>query len=225
MRRAVVTTVVTPAADHVLANVATLKDDWGISGTADDAFLGRAIGRCSAAAEQYCNRIFAYETVQDRVSLSCEGWPHMIVRDLQAIQLSRWPLAAVTSVTVDGTALIEGTDFIKDAANGRLLRLDSDGRTRTWCGALVIVVYAAGFVLPAWDATQFPGIPTLPFDIEDAVGRMVYTRYSERKRDPLIKAEKAEGVYSVEYLVPSGDGNLSPDVADLLDNYRVPVIA
>jgi hypothetical protein len=54
---------------------------------------------------------------------------------------------------------------------------------------------------------------------------MVYTRYAERQRDPLVKSEYIDGVGRTEYILPSSDGNLSPDVLDILDNYRVPVIA
>ncbi|MTK13706.1 MAG: hypothetical protein F8N39_17055 [Clostridiaceae bacterium] len=63
-------------------------------------------------------------------------------------------------------------------------------------------------------------------DIEDAVGRMVYARYAERRRDPFIAEESVVGVGTVRYLPSSGtNGNLSPDVLDILDNYRVPVTA
>jgi hypothetical protein len=226
MRKTVVTTVLTAAASRDLALLATVKDDWGVTGTADDAFIGRSISRCSAAAEQFCNRVFAIETVQDNIALSREGWPHMVIRDLEALQLSRWPIAEVTSVTVDGKALTAGTDYIPDPVNGRLLRLDNSGDTRSWDGCLIVVVYSAGYVLPGQDASQFPdAAKLLPLDLEDAISRMVYTRFSERQRDPLIRSEMLDGVGRVEYIVPTGDGNLTSDVADILDNYRVPVLA
>ena len=67
-------------------------------------------------------------------------------------------------------------------------------------------------------------VDDLPDDIVDAVGRMVYTRYAERQRDPLIKSEQIDGVGRTDYLIPSSGGNLSPDVEDILRAYRVPVV-
>ena len=225
MRKTVVTTVVSAALSRDLTQLATVKEDWGVQTTADDGFLSRAISRCSAAAEQFCNRVFAIETVQDRFTIGGDGWPNMVIRDLEALQLSRWPIVAVSSLTVDGTALTEGTDFIVDATNGRLLRIDADGRSRPWDGALIIVIFSAGYVLPGQNQADFPETAkTLPSDLEDAISRMIYTRYAERQRDPLIKSEYVDGVGRTEYLTPSSDGNLSPDVEDILDNYRVPVI-
>ncbi len=39
MRKSVVTTVLTAAASRALTLLATVKDDWLVAGTADDAFL------------------------------------------------------------------------------------------------------------------------------------------------------------------------------------------
>ena len=224
MSKSLVTTVLTPATTRDLTLLATFKDDWGVTVTTDDGFLARAITRCSAAAAQFCNRAFAIETVQDRIDLGARRGAAVNRRNV--LQLSRWPVASITSVLVDGETLTEGDDFITSATVGQLSRIDSSGDAINWRGCIVTVVYVAGYVLPGQDAAAFPSSAApIPPDLEDAVGRMVYTRYAERQRDPLIRSEKAEGVYSVEYLTPSGDGNLSSDVEDILDNYRVPVLA
>jgi hypothetical protein len=85
----------------------------------------------------------------------------------------------------------------------------------------ITVVCVAGYVLPGQLAQ------TLPVDIEDAVGRMVYARWSERKRDPFVKAETVEGVGRTEFIVSNAvdGGNMSPDVSDILINYRQAVTA
>ena len=138
------------------------------------------------------------------------------------LQLSRWPIVAVTSVTEDGTNLTAGTDFILDPTNGRLIRLHCDGRPRRWCAASVVATYQAGYVLPG-DTTG--AARTLPYDLEDAVCRLVATRWAERRRDPFVVEESVVGVGSTKYVTAGPNGNMPPDVADLLDNYRVPVTA
>ena len=223
MPRNVLTTVVTAAASVALTDLATVKDDWQVTVTTDDPFLTRAITRCSRAAANFCNRTFGIETVQDLITLSRDKWPGAVLERPELLQLTRWPIVAITSVTVDGTTLVEGTDFLTDQTAGQLQRLNACGSMTPWTGKTITVIYSAGYVLPGQPAVA--GAQNLPDDITDAVSRMVYTRYAERQRDPLIRSEKAEGVYSVEYLTPSGDGNLSSDVEDLLGNYRVPVIS
>lgn len=223
MPRDIVTTIVSPAAVRDLAKLSDVQDDWGIADQSVAPFLSRAITRCSRAAEEFCDRVFALETVQDMVFLPHDAWPHALVATVAPLQLSRWPVVAVTSVVVDGIALTEGVDFIVDQGAGQLRRRDADGCARAWTGAVVTVIYSAGYVLPGQD--EVAGAQDLPPDIQDAVSRMVYTRYAERQRDPLVKSEYVDGVGRTEYLEPSSDGNLSPDVEDILDNYRVPVIS
>ena len=223
MPRDIITSVLIAAPSILLIDLATVKDDWQITITTDDDFLTRSITRCSRAAANFCNRTFAIETVQDQITLRRDRWPRMIVERPEILQLTRWPLVVVTSVTVDGTALVAGTDFLVDATNGQLQRLNDYGNMTPWIGETIVVVYSAGYVLP--DQSPVTGALNLPDDIQDAVSRMVYTRYAERQRDPLVKSEQVDGVGRTDYIIPSGDGNLSPDVEDILDNYRVPVIA
>lgn len=223
MPRGVITTVITPATSWALTQIDTVKDDWGIDDASDDLFIARAITRCSRAAANFCNRTFAIETVQDLISLRRDPWPRMIREKPELLQLTRWPIVTVTSVTVDGATLTEGTDFLTDQATGQLRRLNSYGDAAAWTGETIVAVYSAGYNLP--DQSPVAGAKNLPDDIEDAVSRMVYTRYAERQRDPLVKSEFVDGVGRTEYIVPSADGNLDPGVEDLLDNYRVPVVA
>lgn len=222
MSRQIITTVLTPYPAIDLISLDDFKDDWGIDTVNDDTFIARAITRCSRAAANFLNRTLGVETVQDEIALHRDQWPFSVHDRPERLQLSRWPIVAVTSVTVDGIALVEGTDFLTDAASGQLERLDISGNAKAWCGSTVIVVYSAGFNLPG--QAKVTGAQDLPDDIEDAVSRMAYTRYAERRRDPLVKSEYVDGVGRQEYIVPTSDGNLSPDVEDLLDNYRIKVI-
>jgi hypothetical protein len=221
----IITTVISAATSRDLVAFEDVVDDWGIADDAATNFLARAISRCSRSAENFCNRTFALEAVQDEIALPHDGWPHVARRETSALQLSRWPVASVLSVDIDGTALAEGVDFQIDADSGQLVRLDASGNPKDWTGILTTVTYSAGYWLPGMTGTMPTGAKALPDDIADAVSRMVYTRYAERQRDPLVKSEYIDGVGRTEYILPSSDGNLSPDVLDILDNYRVPVIA
>jgi hypothetical protein len=221
----ILTTVLDAAPTYNLTTLANVTDDWGISDATATNFLQRAVTRCSRAASNFCNRVFALETLQDEIGLPHDGWPRTVRRETFALLLSRWPVVSIASVVVDGTTLAEGVDFLIDSTAGQLIRLDIWGNPKDWTGILTTVVYSAGYWLPGMTGTAPTGALTLPEDIEDAVSRMVYTRYAERQRDPLIKSEYVDGVGRLEYILPSSDGNLSPDVADILDNYRVPVIA
>ena len=203
------TTVLMAASSYNLLSLSDLKDDWGITTTADDAFLNRTIARCSAAAAQYCNRVFPQEKVEDSFLIEKDEQPGTFPFGLNTIQLTRWPVKEVNSVTqgITATVLVENTDFVLDKKNGWLIRIDLQGNPKNWEPLSLKVVYTGGF-------------DSIPYDVQDAVSRMVYTRYAERKRDPLVKSVYIDGVERVEYLTGGTDGNLDPGVADLLDNYR-----
>ena len=229
----ILTTVVTAAETADLSTVATVMDDWQID-KKDTAFIGRTLTRCSVAASQFCNRDFGVATYSNLIRLEWgyrDGY--LITGKRSPIMLPQWPLVSVSSVTETpptgtATTLVEGTDYEVDYTTGNLYRLYASGRPRDWDPLYkVVVVTQAGYVLPGQNASDFPGAETLPVDIEDAVGRMVFSRYSERRRDPLIKSETVDGVGKVDYIVGNPNsadgGNMSPDVADILNNYRVPV--
>lgn len=228
MAKTVITTVVTRAVTRDLTTLAAVKADFDIAASdASDSFLSRAIARASRAAETFCNRVFAIETLQDAIYLARDDYPHMLRPGLDALQLARWPIVSIESVMEESATLVAVTDFVIDSAKGQLLRIDSDGRRKPWSAERIIVSYRAGYVLPGQNAADFPGAEPLPDEIEDAIGRMVYTRVLERKRDPFVKSESVDGIGRTDYVVGnpnvSDGGNLSADVADILNNYRVPV--
>lgn len=290
-------TVVTAAPTKDLLLLADFKDDWQIAGTSDDAFLARAIRRCSAEVAQFCNRDFGLATYKEVIRIGRDTAPFVIPNGVVPLQLARWPVQSVTSVVEgfsDPTTLDSATDYDVVSVLGQLSRLDSNGMQREWNAGVITVTYAAGYVLPyvyeartlAFTATSITDTanglatfrvgttvdvvdstansgtyvvatsaageltfvtsagapvaftphakgpvvtltvePTLPDDIQDAVSRMVWTRYAERGRDPFVKSETTDGLGSVTYISPNTNGNLSDDIADILDNYRVPVVA
>ena len=121
-------------------------------------------------------------------------------------------------VVEDGIALIEGIDFRVDFALGQLTRLVTwpDGTTvypRSWRALPIAATYGAGFKV-------------IPADVGDAVLRMVKARWFARTRDPLLRSENIPGVREAQWWVATGDqaGNLTPDVVEILNSYRVPTV-
>lgn len=212
MRLTTITSVTEAAESYDLTTLDVVKDELGIADGKSDATLKRYLGWASAALSAECNRVFAAETVQDKV------WPATGLSPLssgfEVLQLSRFPVIAVVSLTEDGVALVEGTDFVVDKAAGQVWRLSSGGRLMCWGSAPKVVVFKAGF-------EQIPG------DLQDAATRMVRNRFRAKGRDSYLMSESIPGVRDARWWIATGDdaGNVPPDIADLIDSYRVPVIA
>lgn len=114
--------------------------------------------------------------------------------------------------------LIEGQDFIADYKLGQLTRLFSDGYPRRWEMLPIQIVYQAGY------ASNNPDIA----DLQDICLRLVTGKYFASKRDPNLRSENIEGVYSAQYWFANGPGGarFSPEIEAALDGdgWRVPVI-
>lgn len=213
MNRTVVSTVIEAAVSYDLTTLAVVKDELSVSDGSRDAVLQRYIGGASAAVAQYCNRALVVEKVSDEF-LPIQDLSYVLMAErIAPLQLSRWPVAAVVSVTENGAALVEGVDYRVDAGAAQLTRL-TGGLPCLWPGGAITVVYSAGY-------------DPVPPDLEDAVVRMVTKRYSAKGRDATMKAENIPGVRDVQYWIATGNeaGNLTPDIVDLLGNYRIPVMA
>jgi len=206
----VISTVTVAANSYDLTDLTTVKTELSITGSTYDAQLGRYITVASLAAEQYCNRMFVVETVQDRFDIT---FPRLRFGGEEKLQTSRWPVITMTSLTENGTALVKDTDYKIDTSNGLLIRLDSNGDPTTWGQSPVVAIYSAGYA-------------TIPADLEDAVIRMIRARWFAKDRDPFTRQENIPGVRDIAYWVPTGAdaGNMTPDVEDILDNYRPPII-
>lgn len=216
-----VTTVTAPAASYDLTDLATVCDELRLDvGGPNDTYLARTITAVSAAIAGYCSRTFQVETLVDTFYPD-PVYPAQGPLPGDGLQLSRWPIVSVESVTVqhwDGslTTLTEGTDFIKDAEIGSLVRLrDSTGFPMMWWRAVTAVTYQAGYT-------------TIPADLVGAVLQVVTQRFQERGRDPFLKSQEQPGMGTQTYWIgarPGFQGTFSDDVLRLLDVYRVPGIA
>ena len=207
-----ITTVTTAASSYDLTTLEAVKAELGLTDAKNDAVLKRYIAGASAAAAQYCGRVFPLEAVEDQIWPARAGSP--LSSAFEKLQLSRWPVTEILSLTDDGVAKDEDADFVVDRASGLLTRLDGSGRQCRWGSAPKVVSYKAGY-------------GTIPADLEDAVIRMVKGRWLARGRDPNLKSQDIPGVLSQTWWIATGSesGNMSPDIADLLDNYRVPIVA
>lgn len=195
--------VITPAASRRLVTPAAVRDALAI--TDDDAKLGPAIDRASAAIEAWCGRVFAREVVR-------ETW--LPTRAQWSLQLSRWPVFDVVEVIEDGRT-VASANYELDAATGILRRLWC-GHHASWMACRIEVEYAAGYVLPGDDGRD------LPADLEEVCIRAIAAAREGLKRDPTIRQVEA-GTINVRF--DSAVGALPPTALALLSPYRVPSLA
>lgn len=117
----------------------------------------------------------------------------------------------------DVQALTYGEDFTIDPINGWLIRLNAwTGVSTTWEAEPVQVQYQAGY-------------PSIPFDLVDAVLRLVTARFRARGRDPmLVEQSQSTALGTQRYWVgstPGQRGAFAPEIEGLIQQYRVPVTA
>jgi len=142
----------------------------------------------------------------------------------EAATSSETGLAFTTGVQVVQTlgtgttqTLVYGQDFTVDAKRGWLIRLNAwTAVSERWEAEPVTVQYQAGY-------------STIPYDLVDACLRLVTARFRMRGRDPTV-VERTQGQIAgtERYWVgttPGQKGAFPPEIAALIDQYRVPVIA
>ncbi len=221
----IVSTVVTAASNYDLTTLANIKDDLAIpsTDTSSDATLTRFITEQSALVAQYCNRVFPIEGVQDVFFLERDPYPYQVTGMLSELQLSRFPIVSVASVTDTASAgvtntLTEDVDFIVDATDGWLTKIDPNtGSPTGWSLNQYTVRYEAG----CFAAGDSP-----PADLEMAVLRLVTARFKARGRDPFLRSQGEPGVGQEQYWIgalPGQTGPFPPDIAAVLEKYRVPL--
>lgn len=99
MAPTIITTTLVPAAApsggavYDLVDLATVKDDLGITGGATDVFLKRTIVQISAEIALFCNRVFPVETLLDQVYPWRDTIPYVVIGGECPLQLTRWPVA------------------------------------------------------------------------------------------------------------------------------------
>lgn len=205
-------TIITPATATRLTTVARVREEFPsiTVDLASDGQVERWIDRASAMAVRYCNRPFAQDVVRQVEFAGGES----------RILLERTP-ATDLAVTLDGAALVLGTDYHHDAKRGALYRL-TGGRPGVWAG-MVQIDYKGGYVVPGeFDAT-------LPGDVEYAVQLWVasfavsmpsVTSSGTIKRESILN-----GLVDITYADAAGTGGAAaqaqPEIADLLAPYRI----
>src|SRR5690348_14647284 len=89
-------TVIDPADTHRLITLAAIKRELNLTHWTDDVFLAALIDQASAAVRSWCRRTFAEETVSETFYLD---------RPASPIELTRYPVTEIASITVAGTVL------------------------------------------------------------------------------------------------------------------------
>lgn len=221
-----VLTVTTAATNRLLTSMATAQAIMGITEPEDVTALNALLPMVCAEVENYTNRVFARELLSETFLLWRDPPGRVARGDDDVLQLARFPVVApagsiVLTVTENGTTLTQNTDYIADYESGELRRLTTDGTPRRWQLGTIVVVYTAGYILPvAGTATR-----NLPPDIENATIKLLRRAWFSRQRDPMQTAHGEPGIGQTTYWIGATGGGMMPDVIDLLDNYRSPVVA
>jgi hypothetical protein len=207
--RSIATVTVAPSVTR-LVTLVRLKQELAITDNASDGLLASKIDEATSDIEAHLGRTLA------RATISQTFWGNPGAQEF--LKLDRVPVASIASVTVDDVA-VDSTLWRLDAAAGILYRLDASGYSCfwTWCKSIV-VVYAAGFLLPGENGR------TLPPAIEAAAIDLVQSYWMARGRDPLVKAEDVPGLGSVQYWVGAigSEGELPPGVMTKIAPFREP---
>lgn len=207
-----------------LTTLERVKGELDITSSASDGILTSKIDEASSDVAAAIGKRLPSEIVRETFWHDEPVHPHagyrLIVPSETTLFLSRTPVTAIASVTVDDV-LLDPADYRLDPDAGLLDRLSS-GYPCAWrfCKS-VVVECTGGFVLPG-NANR-----TLPFGIEGAVVALVSSYWASKGRDPTMRAEDIPGVVRREYWVGAvGDPELLPPrVLASLSQFRRPVIA
>jgi hypothetical protein len=193
-----------------LTTLATIKDELGITDTSLDAKLSRYITEASGIIAEWCNRVFAIETVTEtmrnasRRSYSISNpWQGQ----QQALILQRYPVVSLISIS-ENDVLLDPSNYEVDAINGEIQRLDSNGQYSLWSAAKIVINYSAGFALPTG----------LPSGIERACIMLVKQFAASGDRDPMVQSERTDGIGSTQFF--NAAGGLPPEVEGLISIHR-----
>lgn len=218
---------------QALTTLSDAKAIAGISGSTDDALLELLINSASISISGFCDRQFGRQDYTEYIPASGR----------QALLLRQWPIAAVSSVSDNGVALVLNTDYRLDAqdkARGQLYRENG------WSGKYMVrgmtddpaasariisVTYTAGYYLPGQVGYVAGAADSLPLDVSMVCAQMVTDSYYTTKRGAYgnLKA-LSEGGLSYTWGIDSSQyGNLSTGMADkyamILNRFKRAVFA
>lgn len=196
--------VTTPAESHDLTTLAAVKRELGIIDRSEDESLTAWIARASAAVAEHCNRVFLQESITETFRLSSRS---------ETLLLSRFPVAAIESITETDAALESGL-YELDAKCGLVRRLTAFGSATSWPATVIVVTYTAGY----------ESIDALPREVEGAAIALVRQYRFAAQRDPQLRSEDLDGVGSASYFDGLGASGLSPEIAGLLSKHVKPIV-
>lgn len=190
--------VVTPTASAALRRLTTAANVRAMIGSpaGDDTKLESIIDRVSGDAATFCK--LARDVAGALPTFGSEAlratWQKAsATRRTRLILPWRTPVTAITSIVEDGVALAVGTDY--KLVGGSMIERLSDDTPICWSCGKIVVLYTAGWSLPA-------GVPPT---LEGKVIEQVKTVYMCADRDHAIRSETINDVYAAQYAVPGGD--------------------
>lgn len=220
MSATITTAVIQPANSYDLTDLATVKDELGIktSDTSNDNFLQRGISQKSQAIANFCNRVFAVEGVVDTVTILVEPGDPPATSSNKVIQLSRWPVVVVNSLTEDGTTLTEGVDFRVDCVKGHVYRLSTDGLLlKSWHASTVVINYVGGYAKKVTQAANVPAAGPYIVTVTNSAAFVLDggVKYSSGTALTAVTGAPAHGQYAVSagvYTFNATDANAAVNI-------------
>lgn len=156
-------------------DLAELKDDLGITGTGDDAWLQRRIEGVLAAMQSYTHRYIGdVVTFEDDFSRIVDGSRLWIAPPYPALmrvtpRLRNWPVTEIVSATNNGNT-VDPASVLFNATTGEILSIEGAPAvdlSRSLIGA-VVIRYKAG-----WAA--------IPRDLYEILRAVIANQYTLRK--------------------------------------------
>lgn len=196
--------VLEPADSQDLVTLEIVKAYLNITVDTEDERIKTLITFASSVIAGLCDRVFGMEKVREVVYL--EGEPG-------GLNLSRYPLVEVESITLDGTLLPLNTWVILDAEGGIV---------HGAVAGMNEIIYTAGYDLPE----EAPG------PLSQACLDFIRGTYYAGGRDPLTQSITDNATGSIRFFPPPGvsrtgasaggakSGPLSPQATALIQPYK-----
>lgn len=200
-------TVTTPAASFALTTLAAVRGDLGsAAGDVSDGDLQKLIDEASSRIADFCNRVLVRETVLETFRRTSRRAPEVLA-------LTRRPVAAIASVTEDGTVLAS-EEYEVHPATGGLYRL-VNGQMARWTGITVAVAYSGGWISPAIGGSNMPA------SLEGCCRQLVAALVHGRGADATVRSESSAETGSTSFrdADPADAGLPGPVAAALRGTY------